>query len=467
MLNPYNIINEIHLSMNLVEITGVFRHVVRGKDCRKYSVLYSRPGGSKLKLYERRGVFAHGDEMSALQKRVLTYTSYLYLLGYAFTVTNIGPCNGPISSHFGFGESTMGLLISTHFTGFIISVMYAGYLVDRVGLKPVMITAAITLGVTMYIMGRSFSVNMLFVMMFLTGLGGGAVEAAVNTMIANLHKDARVFELNKLHVFFGVGAFVWPTVAGMYLGGGGSWRVLYYVIGIFSTVVALTLLFQKFPEHEKTTPVRPSDMVAMLKNPRVVALCGVIAFYVGGEMGINAWVVRYFDEVLHASEALAEAARNKDSIVAGMNLNSNFFLTMYWFSITVGRVVATVAGKYIPDIKLLRIMAVISTICATITFSVNSYALAAVFLAATGLFFSGIFATTIAAGSNMFPSRTGIVSGIIIGFSGIGNIIFSAGIGWIAELSGLRAGLLFAAAMLGVMTICSFLIKQQGETVEI
>lgn len=406
--------------------------------------------------------------MSSFQRRILTYTSYLYLLGYAFTVTNIGPCNGPISSHFGFGESTMGLLISTHFTGFIISVMYAGYLVDRIGLKPVMTAAAITLGVTMCAMGSSWNVNMLFVMMFLTGLGGGAVEAAVNTMIATLHKDSRVFELNKLHVFFGAGAFIWPTIAGMYLGEGGSWRVLYYIIGIFSTVVALTLTVQKFPVHEKSTPVKPSDMISMLKNPRVIMLSMVIAFYVGGEMGINAWVVRYFDEVLHAGEAMAAGGPMKIGALGfSTNLNSNFFLTMYWFSITVGRIVATAAGKYIPDIKLLRIMAVVSTVCATITFSVDNYVVAAVFLAATGLFFSGIFATTIAAGSNMFPSRTGIVSGIIIGFSGIGNIIFSAGIGWISELSGLRAGLLFAAGMLGIMTVCSFMIKQQGETVEI
>lgn len=404
--------------------------------------------------------------MSSVEKRILTYTSYLYLLGYAFTVTNIGPCNGPISQYFGIGTSTMGLLISTHFTGFIISVMYSGYLVDRVGLKPVMTAAAITLGVTMCFMGSSWNVAVLFSMMFLTGLGGGAVEAAVNTLIASLHRDARVFELNKLHVFFGVGAFVWPTLAGMYLGDGGSWRILYYAIGVFSILVAIALTFQKFPEPEKIVPVRLIDMFKMLSNKRVLTLSLVLAFYVGGEMGINAWVVRYFDEVLNAGKALASGVSiNKGPLNFKMDLNSSFFLTLYWLSITVGRVIATGVGKFVPDIKLLRIMTLVSTICATVTFSVNNYVVAAVFLALTGLFFSGIFATTIAAGSNMFPTRIGIVSGIIIGFSGIGNIVFSAGIGWIAEISGLRAGLLFAAGMLGLMTLCSFTLKQQDEAI--
>lgn len=402
--------------------------------------------------------------MNERAKRILTYTGYFYLIGFAFTVTNIGPCNGPISEQFHIPKNVMGILISTHFAGFIISVMYSGYLVDRIGLKPVMVGATALLGVTMATLGASWNVASLFVMMFLAGMGGGGVEAAVNALFGAIYEDTRVHALNKLHMFFGVGAFIWPTIAGMYLGDGGSWRVLYYVIGAFSSLMAVIMALQKFPVSVRMDQVKPSDILDMLKNPTVLILGLLIAFYVGGEMGINAWIVRYFDEVLHADEVLKNTGA---ATLAGIHinaggLNSSFFLTMYWFSITLGRLIATALGRYIPDIAFLRVMTGVSCVCSLATFSLGNMFLAAAFLFLTGLFFSGIFATAIAIGGNMFPERSGIVGGIIIGFSGIGNIVFSAGVGWISQAAGLRAGMLFASAMLVFMTICSFMLKKSN-----
>jgi len=388
-----------------------------------------------------------------VNKRLLTYTSYLYLLTYAFTVTSMGPCNAPVAREFGLGENLMGMLFASHFAGFIISVFFAGYMVDRVGLRPVMLAAIVVLALAMIGFGAAWNVPVAFFMMFMTGIGGGGVEAGVNSLISRMYSDTRVYSLNLMHTYFGVGAFTWPAFAGWMLASGTSWRVLFFIIGGVSLAIAALLFPQKFPGMEagsETVGIR--DMLKLLRSPTVLLVGLVIAFYVGGEMGINNWIVRYFDEILLEGEPLAEHF----GINAG--ITSSIFLTLYWFTMTVGRLGATIAGRFMRDVSLLRIMAVSSTVCAIATFMVDGVAAAAVFLGLTGLFFSGIFATTIATGGNRFPDRLGTISGIVIGFSGIGNVGFNAAIGSIAQAAGLRAGMLFAAGTLVLMSLCALLI---------
>ncbi|HOO55807.1 MAG TPA: MFS transporter [bacterium] len=387
-----------------------------------------------------------------MNKKLLTYSSYFYLMSYAFTVTIIGPCNGYIDAAFNAGARTMGILISTHFAGFILTTIYAGYLVERTGIKPVMIGSIIVLGVSLIGFGQSKCLIMLFTAMFLTGVGGGAVESAVNALISRMYSETRVYNLNLLHVFFGIGAFLWPTIATGLLMRGVSWRTLYLFIGLFSILMALVMSLQKFPVMSSEGLIRLADIVDVAKRPTVVLLGGVIALYVGGEMGINAWVVRYFQEELGFVKA--------DVPLIGVTLNAGFFLTLYWFTMTLGRLFVTIAGKYVADHILLKIVTTFSAVSAIAAFSVDNIFLAGFFLGLTGLFFSGIFATSIAIGGNRFPERVGIISGLIIAFSGIGNVFLNYSIGEIAQrMNSIRAGLLFVAVMLAGMAVCAFFVR--------
>lgn len=400
-----------------------------------------------------------------MSKRLLTYTCYFYLMSYAMVVTVIGSCNSHIDAAFNAGESVMGMLISSHFIGFIVSTLGAGYLVDRTGLKPVMVGSVAVLGVSIIAFGVAPTLPLLFVAMLLTGVGGGAVESAVNALVAELHKDTRLYSLNMLHVYFGIGAFVFPTVAGYLLANGASWRSLYTFIGVFSLAMAAVMGVQRFPSVEGGETVKFSEMFSMLRKPTVILLGGVIAFYVGGEMGINVWVVRYFDEVLLHGEPL----NTRLGITIGgrafsFGVTTSVFLSLYWFTLTLGRLIVTFAGRVVPDYVLLRVITAMSAVFAVLTFAVNDVAWATAFLALTGLSFSGIFATTVAIGVNRFPERPGIISGIVIAFSGAGNVVFNTAIGQAAEATGtIRAGMLFAAALMIGMAVCAMFIGKSKD----
>lgn len=403
------------------------------------------------------------DGETHLNKRLLTYSCYLYLISYAVTVTSMGPCNAPIARAFGLGERAMGLLIASHFAGFVVTTVLAGFLIERIGLKPVMAGGVALLGAALIGFGHAWSPASLFAMMFLTGVGGGAIEAAVNALIGTLYPETRVFNLNLLHLFFGIGAFTWPTLAGYLLNQGATWRTLYAMIGGFSVAASVIMAVQRFPAPAADTGrITPRATLDLLRHPTVLLLGGVMALYVGGEIGINGWIVRYFDEELLKGEAFAHVLSfNIGARAFSFTITTSFFLTLYWFSMTVGRVFATLAGRAMADYKLLRIVTLASAVCALATFLVDGVLPAAIFLALTGLFFSGIFATTIAIGGNRFPERLGMVSGIIIAFSGAGNVALNAAIGEIAQVTGsIRAGLLFAAVLLFGMAACAFAIKK-------
>jgi len=228
------------------------------------------------------------------------------------------------------------------------------------------------------------------------------------------------------------------------------------MIGAFSFAMALIVAAQKYPEAEAGQAVKLGDVFGMIKKPTVLLVGGVVAFYVGGEMGINTWVVRYFEQELQFKSAAAP--------VIGILVTPSFVLSFFWFTMTVGRLVATFAGKVVPDYILLRVVTALSAASAVTAFLVRSPLAAGFFIGLTGLFFSGIFATSVAIGGNRFPDRLGMISGIVIGFSGLGNVLFNYGVGEVAQRTGsIRIGLLFASAMLVCMAACAFSIKKPGE----
>ena len=376
-------------------------------------------------------------------------------MSYALTVTSMGPCNAPIAAAFHAGARAMGLLISAHFAGFIVTTVFAGWLIDRAGLKPVMAGGAALLGAALMAFGRAPTLELLFCAMFLTGVGGGAIEAAVNALIGALYCETRVYNLNMLHIFFGVGAFSWPIVAGYLLASGMSWRTMYVLIGAFNLLMAAGMAPQKFPDPQPGAAAGLRQTLALLRHPAVWLLGGVVALYVGAEIGINAWIVRYFDEDLLHGARFAHTLRPAPGIA--FTLTTSVFLTLYWFSMTVGRVFSTLAGRTLADYALLRAATLLSAAFAIATFLVRDIRLAATFLALTGLCFSGIFPTAIALGSNRFPDRLGMISGLIIAFSGVGNVVLNAAIGEIAQRThSIRNGMLFAAILLAGMAACAF-----------
>ena len=87
-----------------------------------------------------------------------------------------------------------------------------GVVVDRHGLRTPMAVGALLVAGGLLIVAHAASTQALLSGVIALGAGGGALNGAANILVADLHQDERrkSVALNRLGVFFGIGAVVMP-----------------------------------------------------------------------------------------------------------------------------------------------------------------------------------------------------------------------------------------------------------------
>ena len=131
-------------------------------------------------------------------------------------------------------------LISLIILSMTMAVSFAsGTLITRFGTFRVTATSVLLTAVAL--IGYGFAPSFVFLCLLAVplGLGGGAIDAALNSYAA-LHFSARF--MNLLHASWGIGASAGPLIVGLTLSSTGSWRPAYLIIaglqfGIFALLV--------------------------------------------------------------------------------------------------------------------------------------------------------------------------------------------------------------------------------------
>lgn len=155
------------------------------------------------------------------QRLYLVGNLSIFMIGLGFAVrANIAPnLQADIYDQIDVATSAtkVGEALGITFTGFALTLLFGSALVDRIGMKRMLLLSALgylagSCGLlAAALMPVSSSVETLvLVSLLLTGLGWGAVEAASNPMIAALFPEEKTHRLNILHAW-------WP--AGIVLGG--------------------------------------------------------------------------------------------------------------------------------------------------------------------------------------------------------------------------------------------------------
>ena len=222
-----------------------------------------------------------------------------------------------------------GSMFALQATAYVLSVASAGPVIQRCGMR-----AVLSIGMLGFAAGfAGFGLVSTWwggaTMMFISGLGFGVVEVALNTLLIALGGARRANLLNLAQFFFAVGAFVGPAAAARAVAGGVSWRTVFGVAGGLAAAVALGWALQPItaaarvddsPAQAKTTPLRSKLTIVM-------AL--MLAAYVGAEMGIGGWLSKYMVEV-----------RGVDLSYAGTAVS------LYWMGLAAGRLVLTATSQY-------------------------------------------------------------------------------------------------------------------------
>jgi len=245
-----------------------------------------------------------------------------------------------IRASFGLPLDAQGALLVGFTIGYVAASFGAGSLLARLTLGRLL--AASGLATALALLGYAVSPAWwtLVALALLLGAGGGAIDAGINTWASTNHGPRM---LNWLHACWGVGAALGPAIVVLTLEAGRSWRVSYAVVGFAQLALALgfALTGRAWQPAAARAPSDDSKETPSVRETLRLpgARLGALAYFVytGVEVGFGVWAFTLFTE-----------GRGIAPSTAG------FWLSMYWGGLTVGRLLASVAGGRVPPSVLVR-----------------------------------------------------------------------------------------------------------------
>ncbi len=261
----------------------------------------------------------------------------------------------------GFSQplDVLGLLLFTMMVGYLTSSFLSGELTRRWGVGKVLIISCLVTGAGLIGYTLVPGWGMMVALGLFAGLGAGAVDSSLNAYVAANFGPGL---MQWLHASYGIGVTIGPLIMTAMLARYNSWRPGYLIVGGFQLVLALsfvlTMSLWNWKKTEKTEEVKqataPSaSLRETLRQPRVWASMALFFFYVGSEVTLGTWVYSLLTE-----------GRGINPKLAG------YFAGSYWFTFTLGRVLAGVLTRKI-NIQKLVVICITAALAGTVVLGLN------------------------------------------------------------------------------------------------
>jgi fucose permease len=227
----------------------------------------------------------------------------IFMIGLGFAVrANIAPnLQSDIYDKIDLANSAamVGEALGITFTGFALTLLFGSALVDLVGMKRMLLLAALgyVAGAAGLMAAASMPVGgtvetLVLVSLLFTGLGWGAVEAASNPMVAALYPEEKTHRLNILHAWWPAGIVVGGLLGVAISGFGLSWKLNMLVLMLPALVLAWLVWSSTFPVTERVAAgISYTDMIGeLLKRPLFWVFWVCMYFTAAAELAPGQWV---------------------------------------------------------------------------------------------------------------------------------------------------------------------------------
>jgi DHA2 family metal-tetracycline-proton antiporter-like MFS transporter len=203
----------------------------------------------------------------------LVATSFCFVLR-AFVIDDWG-------HEFGLSATQKGELLGVGLWPFAISIVLLSLLIDRVGFRVSLwfAVACHLTGTAVIVFARGYWA--LYIGTFVLSLGNGAVEAAVNPLIATAYRHDKTKWLNMLHAGW-PGGLVLGGLFALAAGAGVDWRWKIGLVIVPVVIYSLLLLRQTFPVSERVAAgVSYRDMLAEAGYVSALIVASLIVVEIG------------------------------------------------------------------------------------------------------------------------------------------------------------------------------------------
>ncbi|MFH1475183.1 MAG: MFS transporter [Chloroflexota bacterium] len=363
-----------------------------------------------------------------------------------------------IKAEFGQTDAGFGLLYLISALFFAIGALSAGLLAERLGRRVLLPLSALAIAVGLATQGLAPSWPVLLLGVALAGAGSGAIDAGVNSVVMDLSVSGKGSALNRLHLFYSVGALGAPLAIGQLVGLGVNWRLLAAGTGIVALALVVPLrTVGSVPPRRRAATVVPgaavpgragaggavSDDRGARANERgtgpderrvgpdlrlPLAILGVaIACYVATELGVSSWLVGFLDD-----EPMSVATLG---------------LSLFWVGHASGRLTAVRIADRFDPIRFTTACAIAGSVALAVAVHGPGGAPRIAAFAITGFALGPVWPMIMTVGGTLFPHRAATVSGVLTAAGVVGSVLYPPFMGLISSVAGLGAGMTGAAVL--------------------
>ena len=235
-----------------------------------------------------------------------------------------------IRTGFGIPLDAIGLIIIASVSGYIFSSFISGFLLSHFGVGRILAASCFLTGLALIGYTLVPAWWMMVLLAIFAGLGAGAIDAGLNTYVAAYFGERL---MQWLHASWGIGITISPLIMTLGLTSFNTWHFGYQVVGGFQIFLAFIFLVTlpiwnrnnstSIIDEQKNLTDYKTPYGETLKQPQVWLSLLLFFLYVGGEIGLGTWVYTLLTE-----------SRGVDTVLAG------FFAGSYWFTFTIGRILA-------------------------------------------------------------------------------------------------------------------------------
>ncbi len=372
------------------------------------------------------------------------------LLTIGVYVALLGPALPDLTRRAGVPLGDGGALFTAIFAASILSTIAAGRALDRFGHRPPLIAALVLHGAALLLMPLVQSWTGLLAVAALLGLGDGALVVCAHILVAHISPRDEAAALNRLNVYFGVGAVLGASVAGAAAALDVRIILLLLPFGLLQFGYAVVLATTSLPSrHRAATGTRSGEEPSVLLSSRLLWLLAVLLLvYVGVEVALGGWAFTYARQSAGLSGTAA-------AVLSGG----------YWAALTLGRLVSPLALRRGSPEALLVAAPLLSAAAALALVLGGDRAIVLVAgVLVAGFGFGPVWPVTFALAARAFPASAGSAAGLLGMVSAVGGVGLPWMQGRVLAAGGPAAGI--AVTLAGCLIVAALAVAVRRESIE-
>ncbi|HSD85567.1 MAG TPA: MFS transporter [Anaerolineae bacterium] len=252
-----------------------------------------------------------------------TLLYYLLFICLGLSIGLVGPTLPSLADQTHTIAEDLGAVFTASAVGALLGTLLGGRLFDRVRGHRALGLAQLASAALIALYPVISSAWILLIVVGFKGLTDGFINTGANTLLVWTHKEKSSPFMNALHFFFGLGAFLAPSLVAQVIDIPGGYRYAFWVLAAISGLAGLAMLsLKKNPQHEHAAAT--VEEKTRINYGVVMASMLFLFFYVGAEIAFSGWIYRYATTI-----NFVDGPMDKKT--------ADYLTSMFWLTFTLGR----------------------------------------------------------------------------------------------------------------------------------